>query len=186
MNCVESVRVAHPLFQAERDGSTPVSTLQVSDLVFERCDRKYAASLNREWHSRLPKVEWFPMKFAFHARFEDVTYAVAMWSSPVTNMVPTEWLELRRMACSPEFPKNGASAFLSWMVRYLKKNSSHPKLISYQDTAVHRGTIYRAAGWSIGRTSKTGNWNRPNRFRPDSNGPEIGDSIKTRWEKVIR
>jgi hypothetical protein len=102
------------------------------------------------------------------------------------------WLELRRMALSPDVPKNTASRMLSIMSKLvIKKFPKVKKLISYQDTEVHRGTIYRAAGWEIGATHRGGSWDRPNstnlngkpRTRPDHNkatGPKI------RWEKNIK
>lgn len=185
--CVDGCRVAHPLFQTEGDGSSPVSTLQVSDLVFERCARRHAVTLNRLWHSRLPKIPDGMISYAFHARNGDLTYAVAVWSNPVARLLPQHWLELRRMACSPEMPKNGASAFLAWMVRYLRKNhKAHERLISYQDTEVHRGTIYKAAGWLEGNRTRQGDtWETGNRGRINQNGAETIASVKVRWEKVL-
>jgi len=184
---VDSTRVVCPLFQTGEGGSMPASTLQTSDLIFERCPRKFAASLNRQWHSRLPSCEWGNMSFAFHARCGDVTYAVALWSNPVARLLPQHWIELRRMACSPEMPKNAASCFLSWMVRYFKKSyRERERLISYQDTEMHSGTIYKASGWVNGYTSKSGSsWDRPNRFRSQLNGTEALASSKIRWERGL-
>jgi len=127
------------------------------------------------------------MKFAFHAKCGGVSYAVALWSTPVARMLPGNWLELRRLACSPEMPKNGASSFLAWMVRYLRKKSpATERLISYQDTEVHSGTIYRAQGWAVGYTGTSGDsWDRPNRSRPNLNGDETIASAKIRWERVL-
>jgi hypothetical protein len=184
---VDSVRVAYPLFQTEGDGSTPVSTLQVSDLSFEPCSRRFAATLNRAWHSRLPKVCDGMFSYAFHACNANVSYAVALWSNPVARLLPQHWLELRRLACSPEMPKNGASAFLGWMVRYLRKHHrQHERLISYQDTEVHKGTIYKASGWiEANRTRKGNTWKNNVRDRQNINGDEAMASIKVRWEKVL-
>jgi hypothetical protein len=183
--CVDSARVAHPLFQAGDGGSNPASTLQASDLVFEPCDKKFALALNRKWHSRLPELAFIGIKYAFHARFRDTTIAVAVWSGPVARMLPKNWLELRRMACSPEMPKNGASAFLSWMVRYLMKHSDSERFISYQDTDVHQGTIYRASGWTAASQSRRGDsWKRECRERKNLNGDETIASPKIRWERV--
>jgi hypothetical protein len=95
------------------------------------------------------------------------------------------------MALSPEVPKNTASRMLSVMRRLIERKFPEvEKLISYQDTEVHRGTIYKAAGWIIGATHKGGSWNRPNsknlngkpRTRPDNNqatGPKIRWEIQT-------
>jgi hypothetical protein len=125
------------------------------------------------------------MKYAFHARFEDTTYAVALWSHPVAAGLPKEWIELRRLAIAPDAPKNTASSFIGWMVRWLKKNTTHPTAVSYQDTAVHSGTIYKASGWTNkGRTHQGGKcgWSNNVRSRPELNGSEVLESIKHRWE----
>jgi hypothetical protein len=92
-------------------------------------------------------------------------------------------LELRRLANSPEAPKNTSSRFLSVMVKIIKKDMPNIyKLISYQDTDVHIGTIYKASGWIPVETQKKGfqSWkNRPNRT-------DQSEAIKIRWEKQIR
>jgi hypothetical protein len=184
----DSVRVALPLFQTERGGSTPASPLHTKDLIFERCSRQYASELNRIWHSRMPEVEWKTMKYSFHARFGDTTYSVALWSQPVARLLPQQdWIELRRMAIAPDAPKNTASSMLGWMVRWLKRNTKYVKAISYQDTSMHLGTIYRASGWKdAGNFSHAGHnsWNREDRimFPKSANGSECIDSIKHRWE----
>lgn len=182
---VDGCRVAHPLFQAEGDGSSPISTLQTSDLLFEPCSRPYAIRLNELWHSRMPLIDRVGIQFAFHAVHGDISYAVAIWSPPIARMLPSHWLELRRMACSPEMPRNGASSFLGWMARYFKKEfPAREKLISYQDTSVHSGTIYRAAGWVPARTSRDGDsWDKPARQRENINGPVFAPKI--RWEKPL-
>jgi hypothetical protein len=127
------------------------------------------------------------ISYAFHARHEDFSYAVALWSNPVARMLPQHWLELRRMACSPEMPKNGASAFLAWMARYFRKNHKEAeRLISYQDTEVHQGTIYKAAGWIEGNRTRQGDtWETGNRGRINANGDETIASVKVRWERTL-
>jgi len=142
--------------------------------------------LNQKWHSRLPRVEWGTMSYAFHARCGDMSYAVALWSNPVTNNLPSHWLELRRLAISSDAPKNTASSFIGWMVRWFRKKApQHERLISYQDCDVHLGTIYRASGWRVGRIGLSGDWNHKSRFRPTKNGIETNRSEKVRWEKTI-
>ena len=69
------------------------------------------------------------------------------------------------------------------MVRKLKK-SRWKKAISYQDTAVHKGTIYKAAGWKIENVnSGSGHqWvakEKPGAFRKSGNEGE--KSPKVRW-----
>jgi len=95
-------------------------------------------------------------------------------------------LELRRMAICTEAPKNTASRMLSIMLKLLKKKvPTLKKVISYQDTEVHKGTIYKAAGWHIGRITKSKEirWGKLN---PDGSGrkrnPIITSADKIRWE----
>jgi hypothetical protein len=122
-------------------------------------------------------------------------YAVALWSQPTSRMLPQHWLELRRLACGPNAPKNTASRFLGWMVRYFKKNCpDRENCISYQDTEVHTGTIYRASGWHVGYVGKA--MARKDRataikktentlYRKNINGNEVDRSAKIRWEIAL-
>lgn len=183
----------HPLFQAGQGGSTPTSALLAADLVFSVCDKRLAAALVRQWHSRLPRCQSGPWQYAFCASFNDVCFAVALWNNPSARCLPSHWLELRRMACSPDAPKNTASRFLSWMVRWFAvRCPEREKCISYQDTEVHSGTIYRACGWNMAHISKPRERDRSkpragtNRaYRSNINGRAADASAKVRWEKVI-
>jgi hypothetical protein len=186
---VDSVRVAYPLFQTDGEGSSPISTLQAKQLVFEKCSKRFAVLLVEEWHSRLPSCQFGPWQFAFHAYYGDITYAVALWNNPCTRSLPHHWLELRRMACSDDSPKNTPSRFLGWMVRYFRTNyPEREKCISYQDTEVHKGTIYRACGWTAehegierirDRSKNRKNTNRM--YRSNLNGLSIDAAKKIRW-----
>jgi len=125
--------------------------------------------------------------------YEDVTFAVALWNNPSARTLPQHWLELRRMACSEDAPRNTASRFLALMVQWFRDNRPEAeKCISYQDTAVHKGTIYKAAGWTAGFVSKARQRDRSkNRlgtkraYRSDMNGKEPSASEKVRWEKLL-
>jgi hypothetical protein len=180
----ESIRVMHPLFQTGQGGSIPTSALSllVEDVAFE-----VAQNLNRAWHSRLPRIgtgfikrQPFP---CFAATFEGIIYAVSIWSNPVARNLPQmEWAELRRLAIAQDAPRNTASRMLRIMAMLLKR--SRPwldNLISYQDTDVHTGCIYAAAGWK--KTVLTGGdeWDRPGRRRPKAQS----SSPKQRWEKSL-
>lgn len=177
----DDVTVAYPLFQEDRGGSIPTSALQ---LRIEQLPFSEAKKLNAKWHSRLPRmgtgfIETMPF-LCFGAMFEGRWYAVAIWSNPVARNLPQEsWLELRRLAISPEAPRNTASRMMSVMVRLIRK--AKPKverLVSYHDTAVHTGGIYRAAGWIATTINKDGNWTRTKRPRPKAQS----DAAKQRWE----
>lgn len=141
----DSSRVEQSL-HATDGGSTPTSPLQ---LHFEQMKAKAGAELNARWHSVLPSIPYFHIQIAFGAFIDGVPYAVALWGRPVARTIcGLGWLELRRMAIAPEAPRFTASRMLAWMRRELA--SLRPdvvRLISYQDTEHHKGTIYRAAGW---------------------------------------
>lgn len=168
--------------QTERGGSIPTSALQ---LWIHRCTAETAVELNREWHSTLPRIgdPIGPLSAGLHlvASFDRERYAVAIWTHPVSRVLPQkEWLELRRFAIAPDAPRNTASRMLAVMVRLIRKQRPGlTRLISYQDTEAHTGGIYRACGWQpfIVPRSNT-NWGGQSRSRPASQST----AKKVRWE----
>lgn len=174
--CVDDVRVTCPLFQEEYGGATPTSTLQ---LHFSRMEIKRALRLNDEWHSRLPKLTNWPGCFAYGAECGNVVYAVAIWGRPVAREFNGRgYIELRRMAIADDAPKNTGTRMIGWMLRTLKKSGEYTKAISYQDTAVHDGTIYKGSGWIVGGVKKnigTG-WNTRKRSAMQTTADKV------RWE----
>lgn len=180
----ESIRVMHPLFQAGEGGSTPTSPLQmrVEPIAFDR-----AKELNRLWHSRLPRLGTGFIKaqpyLCFAAEHAGVAYAVAIWSNPVARALPQqEWLELRRLAISGDAPRYTASWMLGIMRMLIARQRRKVKtLVSYQDTEVHTGTIYAAAGWTKTITTTHAEWNMPGRSRPAAQSA----ALKQRWQIAI-
>ena len=181
-------RLMHPLFQTGQGGSMPTSALQ---LRFSRAGVDRAIELNRLWHSVLPKVVRSNItrcsnKQCYVAGFDGLYYAVAIWTNPTAMLVPQyEWLELRRLAISPDAPKNTASRMLAWMARDVEK--LFPKvslLISYQDCDRHSGTIYRAAGWIPTTISKDHRDRGLRSGRPRNRSQTT--ATKQRWEKRLR
>lgn len=176
------------MFQTEGDGSTPVSPLQ---LQYHTLDVPTAIQLNAYWHSRLPKVirgniDRNRRKVCYVAEFANRFYAVAIWSDPVAANRMTDGdkiLELRRMAISDNAPKNTASNMISWMKKDIKKRFPElVKLVSYQDTGVHHGTIYKASGWTKSESASTlVDWNVNGRERKATQA----DSPKIRWEVIL-
>lgn len=175
----DDVVVAFPLFQTEWGGAIPTSAIQLN---IHPMDAISAMALNRQWHSRLPEIGNGAQCFWFGAEFGNRWYAVAAWSNPVARMFNGKnLLELRRMAISEGAPKNTGSRMISVMVSMIRKTRPETKgVISYQDTEVHSGTIYKAAGWIPVRTCSQTKWNMPNRTRKEN--PSSGVR-KIRWEK---
>ncbi len=184
----ESIRVMLPLFQEDEGGSTPTSALS---LVVGRILPETARALNRYWHSRLPRIDFRVCEICYGAEHGGLLYAVAIWSHPAAPQLPQrEWLELRRLAIAPDAPRNTGSRLLAIMARLIRKECPWVKnLVSYQDTEVHSGAIYRAAGWKPTRLATWKTWHQPGRLekngRPRLRPKAQSTAPKQRWEKSL-
>lgn len=67
-----------------------------------------------------------------------------------------EVIELRRLCCIDNTPKNTESYFIGKTLRWLKKNTNYKTVVSYADTFHnHQGTIYKASNFEYhGLTAK--------------------------------
>ena len=182
----DDVRVAYPLFQEEGGGAIPTSPLQ---LLIGHISHPKFLELNKLWHSRLPLCEnaWRGVGVCFGAEFKGRYYAVAYWSHPVSASIDHHGCyELRRMAICNDAPRYTASRFLAIMVKLLRKQMpTLNRLISYQDTDVHKGTIYKASGWK--RIDGVHHKIRHDKGRRDGgyrNAP-VATGHKIRWELAL-
>lgn len=172
---IDDMRSAMPLFEGFGD-SIPTSPKQfdVRPIPLAR-----ALALNDAWHSRLPKLTNPQGCFSFCAEFKGSCFAVAIWGHPVARAYNDKnFVELRRMAIVDEAPRFTATFMLGWMLRWLRRETDYVRAISYQDTEVHQGTIYKASNWK-GTAVKGTPWDRPGHNRK-RNSWNIGD--KVRWE----
>jgi len=82
------------------------------------------------------------------------------------------------MAICDSSPKNTASRMISVMIKKIRaKFPSLNLAVSYQDTEVHTGTIYKASGWTATQITKGADWN-VSRDRDASQST----ADKIRWE----
>jgi len=67
----------------------------------------------------------------------------------------SDLIELRRLCCIDDTPKNTESFFIGNTLRWLKKNTSIKTVISYADTTYnHSGIIYKASNFkNVGLTN---------------------------------
>jgi len=156
--------------------------------------QKIAAEIARAFiaahHSRLPHVQRGPWKLAFGAYENDTLVAAALWHNCSARGLPQNWIELRRMAISNAAPRNTASQMLSAMRTYIRRQRGYDTvLVSYQDVAVHYGTIYRASGWTPVAISRPRYRDRTplragttRKYRSDANGIAPAASAKIRWQ----
>jgi hypothetical protein len=178
----DSIRVLHPLFQGEGGGSIPTSSLQ---LHVGQISVDLAIDLVGLWHSRLPVVDKSNVQRTKHlwcigAEYDGKWYATAIWTNPISPTYATvPYLELRRFAIADDAPKNTASRLLGVMTRQIRKKFPNiERLISYQDTDVHAGTIYAASGWEKAHHGRNSDWNRAKRPRKE----QVATGDKIRWE----
>lgn len=165
----------------------------VRELVLERCPIQTARHLNALWHSRLPRTQEGPWQFAFAAHKQGFAYAVALWHNPSARGLPSHWLELRRLAIADDAPHCTASWMLSQMRRWFRaERPERERMISYQDCAVHTGTIYKAAGWEPVHFAKPRVRDRSKArvgtrrdYRSNINGSDPDGAGKVRWEISI-
>jgi len=145
--------------------------------------------LNELWHSRLPLVSKSNISrsghaICFGAEYENRWYATAIWTDPIARMLNgKDYIELRRLAIAPDAPQNTASRMLKVMrLLLVKRWPQLTKLISYQDTEVHTGTIYAAAGWKPTQRSSvsTTGWNTRKRNKMQTTADKI------RWEYDLK
>lgn len=183
-NCGDCIEIVHPLFQEEGDGLIPISPLQ---LRFAVCSVNTAIRLNERWHSVFPIIDKSNVirggrVVCFAAEFANVFYACAIWTRPIAANRMRDGdrlIELRRMAIAPNAPKNTATRFLSFMTRHIRKTQPDViRLVSYQDTEHHTGTIYKASNWTAATTSKISDWTTNKRQR----SPAQSSAQKVRWE----
>ena len=179
MNTIQDIELG--LF---REGLFPESPKQL-ELV--SISAHLASKLNDAWHSRLPYIHPSNITrnrnyICFATMFDWRYFSTAIWSSPVNQSFNIDSvLELRRLAISPESPKFTATWMLSKMIKDIQKKIPRiTRLISYQDTAVHTGTIYKAANWENKSTVKYRAWDKSReRNKPQS------ESDKIRWEYLL-
>ena len=182
-DCGDSIRVMHPLFHGDDDGSIPLSPLQfeIGEIAVP-----LAMRLNELWHSVLPITDQGNLQrnkhcICFAAFYKNVYYATAIWTTPIAaNQLDDGFnmLELRRFAISDDSPKNTASRLLKLMRLEIKnKFPEIKKLISYQAIDHHNGTIYKASGWTIGGRSKSREWHKGKK-----RAERQKKSDKIRWE----
>jgi len=170
--------IENPLFNIGKQYQKPKSA---KDLIIIKISRDIFMPLNMDWHSRLPDCKNCFEGFFFGAKFDGKYYAVAWWSKPVARQFNNlGYVELRRLAIHEDAPKFTATRMLSKMIKIIRKKYPEiNKCISYQDTEVHTGTIYKAGNWklaNIGQKVKKGWESR------DSNRQNQSTAPKIRWE----
>jgi len=135
---------------------------RVKEFKIELCDRSEIKNFIEKWHYS-KNINGLKSDFCFKL-LDGKNIIGAMIYGGVA--MPNVWkkyvnkeedlIELRRLCCIDNTPKNTESYFIGYTLRWLKKNTNIKRIISYADTTYnHEGTIYKATNFThFGMTAK--------------------------------
>ena len=135
---------------------------KVRSYKVELCERNEIRDFIEEWHYS-KNINGLISDYCFKLLDGDdiiggmIYGRIAMagvWKKYADN--ENELTELRRLCCIDDTPKNTESYFIGHTLRWLRKNTSLKRVVSYADTTYnHSGTIYKASNFkNIGMTAK--------------------------------
>lgn len=135
----------------------------VRDFKVTLCDRKEISDFIELWHysknvNGLTTDYCFKLIDAEGVMIGAMIYGKIAMANVWKKYSPEEnsLIELKRLCCIDNTPKNTESFFIGSTLRWLKKNTEIKTVISYADTTYsHHGTIYKASNFlHCGMTSK--------------------------------
>jgi len=140
-----------------------------SNFFVYSCERKEIESFIEQWHYS-HSINGVKTKYCFKLLDGDrligaLIYAAFGMASVWKKYADSEEkvVELRRLCCIDDTPKNTETFFISRTIKWLKQNTDVDVIISYADEFHnHRGIIYQAANFVyLGTTSpsKMIEWN---------------------------
>ena len=127
----------------------------VRDFRVLLCDRKEIVGFVEHWHYS-KNVNGLTTDYCFKLLDEDNNMIGAKIYSKIAmanvwkkkEKKEADLIELKRLCCIDNTPKNTESFFIGHTLRWLKKNTDIKTVISYADmTYSHEGTIYKASNF---------------------------------------
>ena len=170
MICDDGVMETQQVFQPVDGGSIPTLSLHlVKSFVVEPCERKEIKDFIETWHysksiNGLQSSNCFKMVSNGEIIGAAIFGGLAMhnqWKRFADNQ--NDVIELRRLCCIDQTPKNTESFFIGQMLRWLRKNTDFKIVVSYADAQYgHQGTIYKASNFKqldFRKGAKVIDWN---------------------------
>jgi len=136
--------------------------LKVKNFTVATCDIKDIREFIEHWHYS-GNVNGVKSKYCFMLKNGNNLIGAAIFAEMGMANVwkkyadsRTELIELRRLCCIDDTPKNTESYFIGHCLRWLKRNTDVKKVISYADMDFgHKGIIYQATNFTyLGMTKK--------------------------------
>jgi len=153
------------LFHQEKSEDVPISSsdMKVRDMIVERCSRNDIRNFVEKWHYS-KNINGVKSQYCFALYYKRYLIGAAIfswmamanvWKSYVDK--EEDFIELRRLCCIDDTPRNTESYFIGHCMRWLRKNTKIIKIIAYSDPHYgHIGTIYKATNFKyLGQTSKS-------------------------------
>ena len=137
--------------------------MSVKDFVATPCDRQEIKEFIEHWHYS-NNVNGVNSPYCFKlldkgdligAMMYGWISMAGVWKKYVSE--EKHLIELRRLCCIDDTPKNTESYFIGRTLRWMKNNTDIKKVISYADkTYNHEGGIYKASNFKhLGMTKKS-------------------------------
>jgi hypothetical protein len=136
--------------------------VSVRKYLVKVCDRKEIRTFIETWHYS-KNINGIKSNYCFKLMDENTMIGAMMYGQIAMANVWRKYvqsekdlIELRRLCCIDNTPKNTESYFIGFTLRWLRKNTDIKTVISYADeTYNHQGTIYKASNFKhIGMTNK--------------------------------
>jgi len=160
---VDSLTAELPLFQEDGGGASPTSTHQLKDYIVQPCGIECIKSFIEKWHYS-KNTNGISSRYCFKLLNGSKTVGASIfgflamanqWKKYANN--EDKVIELRRLCCVDDTPKNTESYFISKCLLFLKKQTEIEIVLSYADPFYgHEGTIYKASNFKFIGTSSPG------------------------------
>lgn len=135
--------------------------MSVRDYIVCPCGRAEIKDFIEEWHYS-HNINGLMSDYCFKLMDSNILIGAMIYGKLAMAGVykkygnsPTEVMELRRLCCIDDTPKNTESYFIGKTLRWLKNNTDVMTIISYADLEYgHVGIIYQASNFKlIGKTA---------------------------------
>lgn len=135
--------------------------IKIKDFKVILCDRNEIKPFIETWHYS-KSINGLKSNYCFKLINQETIIGAIIygkigmanvWKKYASN--ENDLLELRRLCCIDDTPKNTESYFIGFTLRWLKKNTKHKLVISYADSNYnHTGVIYKASNFKfVGMTN---------------------------------
>lgn len=157
--CAGSLTGRMAAFQAAGGGSSPTPALQ--NIRVDLCALKDIRNFVEKYHYS-HSVNGVKISHCFQFTVNKFLIGAAIFGQLSTTAwkkfgeCESDVLELRRLVCLDDTPKNTESRCIAIMLRWLKRNTDWKIVVSYADTNFgHSGVIYRASNFVfVGESGK--------------------------------